>query len=264
MIGKKIYKFERLDSTNDYASKIAKESIEGTVVIADYQSKGKGTPGKIWFSPEGGIWLSVILKPKSASCISLMASVAVYETLKSLKLPVRIKWPNDVMVNSKKISGILTEAHGKNNAIVGIGINLNISEFPDALKNIATSAMIEKNKVFNKQKVFNILIKQLDKKYSLLKNKKGKLLEEWKKYANIIGKQIKTNVSGELIEGKVKDIDENGALMVEMAGGKVKKITTGTITLQSADFRINRLTEEFWILPAGRQGSRQDGNDRWR
>jgi BirA family transcriptional regulator, biotin operon repressor / biotin---[acetyl-CoA-carboxylase] ligase len=230
VIGKKIYKFDKLDSTNDYASKIAKESVEGTLVIADYQSKGKGTPGKTWFSPEGGIWLSVILKPKSASCISLMASVAVYETLKSLKLPVRIKWPNDVMIKTKKISGVLTEAHGKNNAIVGIGINLNITEFPNELKSVATSAMIERGKTFNKQKVINILIKQLDKKYSLLKKKKEKLLEEWKKYANIIGKQIKINTPGELIEGKVKDIDENGALIVEMAGGKVKKITTGTIS----------------------------------
>ncbi|MDD2890084.1 MAG: biotin--[acetyl-CoA-carboxylase] ligase [bacterium] len=232
MIGKKIYKFEKLDSTNDYASKIAKESAEGTVVIADCQSKGKGTPGKTWFSPEGGIWLSVILKPKSASCISLMASVAVYETLKSLKLPVRIKWPNDVMIKNKKISGVLTEAHGKNNAIVGIGINLNIPEFPNELKSVATSAMLERGKAFNKQKVINILIKQLEKKYSLLKKKKEKLLKEWKKYANIIGKQIKINISGELVEGKVKDIDDNGALMVEMAGGKVKKITTGTISAE--------------------------------
>jgi BirA family transcriptional regulator, biotin operon repressor / biotin---[acetyl-CoA-carboxylase] ligase len=229
VIGKKIYQFSKLSSTNDYASDIADESIEGTIVIADYQFKGKGTQGKVWFSPEGGIWLSVILKPKSFSCISLMASLAVYETLKSLKLPVWIKWPNDIMVKSKKISGILTEVHGNKNVIVGIGINLNIPEFPNEMKNIATSVMIEKKKTFNKEKVITILIKNLDKKYSMLKKKKEKLLKEWKKYANITNKEVEININGDLLKGKVKDIDENGALMVETDEGKIKKITTGVI-----------------------------------
>lgn len=232
MIGDKIYRFDKLDSTNDYASKVAYEFPEGTVIIAEEQTKGKGTQGKNWFSPKGGVWLSLILKPGDNSCISLMAGVAVCQSLYNLKIPARIKWPNDVFVGRKKIAGVLTEVLSKGEVIIGIGINLNIKTFPAELKDVATSAMIEKNKEYDKNKFVEFLIKNLEEKYILFKKDKKTLLEEWKDYSNIMQRFIEIKSAGSLIRGRVINLDSNGALLLELPSGKIESIIAGEFSIQ--------------------------------
>ena len=137
VIGKKIVYFEKIDSTNIYAKKLAKEGVsEGCVVVAGIQEKGRGRKDRIWSSPEGGLWFSVILYPRippqNAMIITMAASVSVVEAIiKHTNLKPVIKWPNDVLVRGKKICGILTELDAEmdwiNYVVIGIGININNS-----------------------------------------------------------------------------------------------------------------------------------------
>ena len=132
-IGKNIIHLETVDSTNDYLKKIANEVEEGTVVISEEQTRGKGRWGRQWESEANeGIWMSIILKPEvepvKAPFITLIAGAAIVKSLNNLKVPAKIKWPNDIIINNKKISGILTELSAEieriNYVVVGIGMNV--------------------------------------------------------------------------------------------------------------------------------------------
>jgi BirA family biotin operon repressor/biotin-[acetyl-CoA-carboxylase] ligase len=174
IIGKKIIRHKEIDSTSDEARRLIKQGAsEGTVIIAGSQTKGRGKPGSGWFSPPNyGIYLSVILRPfknpKDLSSITIIGAKAVISMIqKEANLKAEIKLPNDVLINGKKVSGILTERDPSGNLIIGIGVNVNnpADSFPEDIKTTATSVMIEGGKDYNSEEFTRILIAELDQEY---------------------------------------------------------------------------------------------------
>jgi BirA family biotin operon repressor/biotin-[acetyl-CoA-carboxylase] ligase len=218
LIGQRRYLLTEVPSTNDEARRlvIAGER-EGTVVIAASQTKGRGRQERKWISPKGGIYFSVILRPYLNSTklhlITLMAAVACARTLKGLsKLDVSLKWPNDIMIDGKKVGGILCEAY-KGAVIVGIGINLNtnLAIMPSALK--------------NQVKVINILLEELDVLYSRLLNKhEDEILAEWSGLCGMLGSEVEIETARSKIEGIAESIGDRGELRVRTFNGKIRKI----------------------------------------
>lgn len=237
IVGKRILLLDEIGSTNDEARRLAAHGErEGTVVVALSQHKGRGRLGRRWVSPPGGIYLSVILKPYvSASRLQLIttfSSVAVVRTLKGLtKLDASVKWPNDVVISCKKVSGILSEA-GKNFIIVGIGINLNtnISLFPKSLRKQVTSIKFELGSEVDRDKVLKILIEELDKLYrDFLGAKYGEIISEWIGFCQTMGNRVKIETSRGEISGIAESVGEKGELRVRCRDGKIKKVFSGDV-----------------------------------
>ena len=235
IIGNKLYYFDSIESTNEHAKTLVKDAPEGAVVLVDEQTEGRGRFSKQWYSPEGGIWMSVILHPLDPSLISLIAGIAVCKTLHMNSILPGIKWPNDIMLNGKKIGGVLTEMVDKA-VILGIGLNLNIREFPKELKTTASSVFLETKKHLEKKMVFSTLCRQLDDCYMMLKqNKAADLLTEWRHYTILLGQQVIIELPDKKLEGKVLDISRDGALIIMCLDGKIEKVVAGVCHLRKKE-----------------------------
>lgn len=180
IIGKKIIHYNKIDSTNDEAKRLmGKGAGEGVVVIADSQTKGRGKPGSGWFSlPKAGIYLSAIVKPhknpKEIASITILGARAVVRVIQNVSgLNAEIKLPNDVMLNGKKVCGVLVERLASGQIIIGIGLNVNHARksFPEELQSVATSLKIEAGKDFDLQAITDQLISELDNEYLAYLNK---------------------------------------------------------------------------------------------
>lgn len=237
-IGTKIYHFKELDSTNEFA-KTLKDADEGTVVVADKQKQGKGRLGRNWYSPEEGLWFSIILKPKDKTLpLQMIIGVAVCDALKTLGIDANLKWPNDVIIGTKKIAGILAEVQsrllsGRDDAmILGIGLNLNIQEFPKEIKETASSLFLETGQVFDKQEILELLFNKIEQKYRELEQGKiQELLNEWRNYSITLGKPVEIKTPTEILQGKAMDIDKNGVLLLELPSGSIRKIFAGECSI---------------------------------
>lgn len=235
----KIERFYEVDSTNDVAKQFAVHGApEGTVVISEIQRKGRGRKGREWFSPKGGVWMSIVVRPKvtpsQAAPLTLITGLAVAKTLSHLySLECRLKWPNDVLINEKKVCGVLTEISAEidriNYVIIGIGINANINadSFPDEFRNSATTLKNELNREILLDELVKGLLGEFEKLYKIFQ-KQGfsKLKEEWKKFASTIGRKVRIITDSRTIEGIASDIGENGELFVE-ARDVMEKIISG-------------------------------------
>jgi len=232
IIGSKLYYFDSVESTNEYAKTLTKDAPEGAVILVDEQTGGRGRFGKQWYSPKGGIWMSVILHPPDPSLIAIIAGIAVCKALHMNGVLPGIKWPNDIVLNGKKIGGILTEIIDKI-VILGIGVNLNIREFPDELEATASSVFLETKKHLEKKMVFDTLCKQLDDCYIMLKqNKVTDLLTEWRHYTILLGQQVVIEMPDKELSGKVLDISRDGALIVMRSDGKIMRVVAGVCHLR--------------------------------
>lgn len=238
IIGKNILFFEKIDSTNIYAKKLAKEGVlEGCVVVADKQEKGRGRKDRTWTSPEGGLWFSIIvypgIPPQNAMIITMAASVSIVEAIiKNTGLKPEIKWPNDVLINGKKISGILTELDAEidriNYAVVGIGINVNNNILKD-LEDVATSLKIQAKKNCSRVELLADILNNFDKNYSYIKSGDfGFIRDSWFIHANIIGKKVEISRETDKIVGVISDIDESGCLILKTDQG-FERIITGDV-----------------------------------
>ncbi len=244
-IGKKIYYFPELESTNiaakEKALHRAEGMSEGTLIIAERQSAGKGRLGRKWFSPAGGIWLSIILYPQLSpsyiSRITLMTAVATVKALENYTLiKPKIKWPNDILINEKKISGILTEISAEldiiNWLVVGIGINVNIDhrEFPEDIQENTISLKEALGKEVLRVKLAQTFLQEFEKYYDKLKRKEfPSILREWKLYSHTLGKKIRVDMGEKIITGEAIDINEEGVLILKKEDGELIKIISGTI-----------------------------------
>ncbi|MBI5874677.1 MAG: biotin--[acetyl-CoA-carboxylase] ligase [Deltaproteobacteria bacterium] len=245
-IGRPFYFHSNIDSTNTAAYALAvKGAKQGTAVVADSQAKGKGRLGRIWESPKGvNIYTSIILRPDispvTAPHLTLMSAVGVAETISrySVKKP-EVKWPNDILINSKKVCGILTEMNSDKNKInfiiLGIGVNLNMTKemFPDELKPIATSIKEETGKDISRIDFLNTLYLNIEKWYeAFLKNGFAPVCEAWKTYFNMAGKAVKIKDMDREIEGIALTIDDDGHLLVREKSGKTVKIVSGDVVMK--------------------------------
>jgi len=244
-IGQKIYYFPELKSTNIIAKEKALHRAEGmnegTLIITERQSAGKGRLGRKWFSPTGGIWLSIILYPQLPPFyiprITLMTAVAAVKAIEiCTQIKSQIKWPNDILINEKKVCGILTEMSAEldiiNWVVVGIGINANIDlrDFPEDMQANTISLKETSGKEVLRVKLTQTFLQEFEKYYDKLKRKEfPSILEEWKLYSHTLGKKIKVDMGERIVTGEAVDINEEGALILKKEDGELIKIISGTI-----------------------------------
>ncbi len=240
ILGRKIIYFQEIDSTNEYAKRIAMEEEEGTLIIADVQRKGHGRRSREWASPRGGIWMSVILKPdvhpRHLIKIVFVGAVAVVEALEALGVEARIKWPNDILVNGKKICGILAEGKYSESKvdyiILGVGLNINVDK--DALPPEATSLKEILGVELPLMDVFKVLIGKLEHWYGIFKRQEYDILfNRWRSRA-ILNRKVRILSEEGEFEGIAWDVDEDGALIVETPDGKMEKVIYGDVSLRYA------------------------------
>ncbi|MGB2706428.1 MAG: biotin--[acetyl-CoA-carboxylase] ligase [Candidatus Omnitrophota bacterium] len=244
IIGDEIHFYESVGSTNSIAYELAEQGArEGTVVIANEQTKGKGRLGRSWASPpEGGIYLSCILcpdiLPNEVSKITLVAAVSAVKAVRKFSsLDALIRWPNDILVSDRKAAGILTELKGEpdrvNFVILGIGINVNTPR--KALPAGGTSLKEESKSSadFSRVELVKILLKALDAEYAKFKEDGfSPVRNELKSYSCVLGRYVSVTASGgKKSSGKAVDIDENGALVVKLDDGSRKTFLSGDVTL---------------------------------
>ena len=240
--GQTIYTFDTIDSTNAYAkSLISRGCSEGTLVIAEEQSQGRGRAGRSWFSEKGNnLTFSIILKPKirpdSIGIISLYASLAVAQSIEKIThLIPECKWPNDVLLSGKKVCGILSEGVFDGGqlsyTIMGIGMNVNQTVFPDEIKTTATSLSLCAGINYDRLQVLAVVIEQLEILYEkILLRQLGEILVSWKKYCNFFGKKIMVDQRGTAVSGTAITIGDDGGLILQVDGIE-KKILAGDITI---------------------------------
>ena len=246
IIGKSIYHYMQTDSTNKIAKKFARENAaDGTIVVAEEQTAGKGRLGRSFFSPKSkSILFSIILKPNflphDAPKCTLMAAVAVANAMLHFDLKPEIKWPNDILFKNRKVVGILTEMSAEmgkiNYIVVGIGINVNINydEFPDEIKNIAASLSEMKGHDITRLDFFKSVLEEFDKLYiEVMQNGFGKVFEQWRQYSITIGKEISVIPAGseKSFNAVATDIDDDGALIVRTEKG-LEKVYAGDVSIR--------------------------------
>ncbi len=237
-----ILRFDTIDSTNTEAAKQARHGAdEGLCVIARQQTAGRGRHGRTWASEkDSGLYFSIVLRPKlevqKLPLITLMAGVAVHDTLKEIGLKPDIKWVNDILVNEKKISGILAETVETPTGlaiVVGIGINLTPGNFTNEIAETTTSIENEVEKKISSDEIAEILTRYLIYFYDMLGQVEGRvgILRDWQKRSSYFsGKSVRVTLTDSVIEGITDGLEENGALRVKTADGSVKIVQAGDVT----------------------------------
>ena len=240
-IGHSVEVLESVDSTNDYAKKKAKELVDGSVIISLEQVKGKGRRGRSFHSGKGdGIYLSIILKPgfepTKAPFITSIAGAALVNTFNKFNIQTKVKWPNDVLINGKKVAGILTEMSADMEFIeyivLGVGINVSGLEFPSELKNIATSFKLEGYDV-KKLSIIWQFIYEFELLYNLYLNENtSEVVNILRNNSSVLGKQINVHYMNEIESAIAVDINNQGALIIKTQEGEVKELSSGEISIR--------------------------------
>ena len=236
----KIYRFKSLASTQDKAKEFAGKGLINIILIADKQTKGRGRFGRKWFSAKGGLWMSILLKPKNIEKIQYLTFIAAICVVKSIKkisnLKTNIKWPNDVHYKGKKLCGILTEGifGSENFVVVGIGLNINQNHFPEEIKKTAVSLKIIKNQTFDIKKLAKSIIDEFFVLYGnyYSRGNTGKILKIWKTYCDTISKNVTVITRFKKLTGRAMGIDKDCSLLLKLKNGKVIKIVEGDINVR--------------------------------
>ena len=230
------------DSTNaEIARMLAGHPPEqGLIVLADSQTDGKGRLGRAWHSAPGtGVYISTLIRPnlppEQLPILTLMAGLATVIAVNGFTSNrAQLKWPNDLLLNEKKIAGVLCEYYPKNipAVIIGIGINVNQTQFPTNIKEIATSLKLETGKEINRTALIKQLITQLDFQYSELKKYKvGTLIKNWTRHTDLFGKTITLKKSSQSITGKAIGLDNLGRLIITNESGEETAFDSGEVRL---------------------------------
>lgn len=240
-IGQKVIYYPSINSTMEAARKEALWGAPaGTVVIAEEQTAGKGRLQRNWISPRGGISLSVILRPNMEYLpyMVMIASLAVCKAITGLtSLQPRIKWPNDIQINEKKISGILIENDIRQNSlrhtIIGIGINANlrVADYPE-IASLATSLSDLTGKSFPRADVVRQLLIEMESLYLSLPQKET-IFEEWKNNLNTLGQTVEAHMGQQIYQGIAESVSPDGSLLLRQKDGKLIKIIAGDVTLKT-------------------------------
>ena len=241
-IAKEILCFRKVFSTNSIAKFLANhDAEEGTVLISEIQTKARGRLGKKWEAPEGGIWMSLILRPQvppaRIGLITLATGVAIAKSIRSLGVDARIKWPNDVLIHGKKISGVLTEVNATFNEIdwivVGIGIdsNLKLEDFSEDIRIGTTTLTEELPTKVDENELIAIFLNEFEKVYQLYKDGEiEEILKDWRDLSDTIGKYVNiTQTGGKITQGYVVGINNEGSLIIERQDGTLEKIISGEL-----------------------------------
>ena len=241
--GKTVHFARETDSTNLWIKRLAKEGApEGTLALAEFQSAGRGRLGRSWEVPEGtSVMMSILLRPKFepqyAPTLTLVMGMAVAKAVKSLGFDVSIKWPNDVVVSHKKICGILTEMGVRDGkidyAVIGVGINVNIKEFPEEMVDKATSLYLESGKEFDRSQIPGLVMEAFEEYYekfaatcdlSGLKEEYESILANYDQPVRVLAK--------EPYEGVARGITDGGELLVEKTDGTIVAVSAGEVSVR--------------------------------
>ncbi len=238
-IGKKIYYFDSVSSTMDTAGSLAmKNAPEGTVVIAEAQTKGRGRLGREWLSPKyKGIYLSLILRPEvlpnQASIFTLLSAVGISEAVKEIAdLDAQIKWPNDILLHNKKVGGILTELNAEMDQVrfLIIGIGLNVNNDKKSLPANAISLKEAKKEEISRVELLKEILRRIESNLLLFQAKGTEpVLEKWRRHSLTLNRRVKVSCHKEHIEGEAIDIDSDGALLVRRDSGITSRVMAGDV-----------------------------------
>ena len=236
----KTYHFQSLASTQDKAKEFAEKGSFNIIIISDVQTKARGRFKRKWYSPNGGLWMSILLRPKDfkhLQYLTFAAAISVVESVKKIaKIKTNIKWPNDVHYRGKKLCGILTEGiFGKEDyVVVGFGLNVNQSHFPGDIKDSATSLKIIKNEEIDIDKLTKSVINNFFNLYNNYynKNKLKNIVQMWKKNCDTLDKNVTVITKTKKISGKAVGIDEECNLLLKLKDCKIIKIIEGDLRVR--------------------------------
>ncbi|MGL4848948.1 MAG: biotin--[acetyl-CoA-carboxylase] ligase [Clostridium sp.] len=244
-MARNLFSFESLESTNTYAKNLCKkEIINGACIVSKVQTSGHGRFSRVWESPLGGIWNSIVLTPNidpvEASKITLIASASMYKTLKSFNIDTKIKWPNDIYLNDKKICGILTTMNADmdkiNYLILGLGLNVNIDEeyFLKHDLNEATSLKLQFSKEFSLSQILGLFYNTFEKdyKYFLKTLDLSKTVEILKSNSMFLGKEAFLVTINNREKITIVDVSPTGELLIKDSLGNIRPVISGEITFK--------------------------------
>ena len=246
-LGKRIYYFEEIDSTQNFALQMAQNKKEnGAIIIAKKQTDGKGRLKRKWISPKGGIWFSIILHPKftieESMLLPIVASVALSSAIeKSLKIKTSVKWPNDITVGGKKVAGMLIDSSFQSNSIeniiLGIGINfkINTKELEKKISRkpnfYGVGTLLKQLQDGNPTQLMNDFIHELEKNIGKLENgKKSEIIKDWTKNSETVNKKVTVNTANGKISGIAQKINSDGTLQIKTKYGS-QRIFVGDVTV---------------------------------
>ncbi len=234
-VGRRVHWFEQVTSTNDVARTLAEQGApEGTVVVARTQTEGRGRLGRRWVSPPGGVWLSVVLRPIAAPYelprLGLAVGVACSRAVeRSCGVPVRLRWPNDLVVEGKKVGGVLVES-GPEGRWVMVGVGINVAVEPGQLPEGAASLVEFAKGPVDRAALLQALLAELELVYELFRGGDwATLLQWWRQRSTTLGRRVRVHVASGVYEGTAEDVDEDGALVVRLPDGSRKRVVAGEV-----------------------------------
>jgi len=246
VIGRDIRVFEETNSTNDVIEKLARDGVkEGVVVFAEAQSKGRGRLGRRWLSPpRQGLWFSVLLRPalppQAATQLTVAAATALCRAIRQqTPLQPEIKWPNDILINGRKVAGVLTEMGAELDHIkhitLGIGLDVNIpaDEFPVELRALATSLRAETGQPANRIDLAAAILRELDVDYARITSGNFEAVaDEWEEHCCTLGRRVTIRLGPRALTGQAESLDDDGALLLRTEHGHLERIMGGDVTLE--------------------------------
>ncbi len=247
VIGRDIQVFQQTTSTNDVVEKLARDEVaEGVVVFAESQTRGRGRLGRRWHSPSGkGLWFSMLLRPQmrpeAATRITVASGTALNRAIAAhTALKPEIKWPNDILLQGRKVAGILTELTAELDRIryvnlgIGVDVNLTASDFPAELRKLSTSLKIESGKLINRAELAVTILRELDSDYGRISGPSfGALANEWESYCSTIGQAVTVRTGDREIRGRAESLSEDGALLLRTDHGHLERVLAGDVTLEA-------------------------------
>jgi BirA family transcriptional regulator, biotin operon repressor / biotin---[acetyl-CoA-carboxylase] ligase len=244
VVGRDIQVFQQTSSTNDVAEKLARDGVaEGVVIFAETQTKGRGRLGRKWLSPTGqGLWFSVLLRPAlSPAFVTQLTVAAATAVARAIRLETglapQIKWPNDILLRGKKVVGILTELSAEadrvRHVIIGIGVDVNVTDLPDELREVATSLAAEAGRKFLRAEIAAAILRELDLDYGrVTRGEFAALAEEWERQCVTLGRRVVIHIGDRTLTGRAEALDSDGALLLRGDYGHLERIIGGDVTLE--------------------------------
>lgn len=243
--GREVHYFDRVDSTNSAARELARRGApDGTLVVGEEQTGGRGRLARGWFSPAGGgVWCSLIIRPpllpSEVAPVTLLCAVAVRRAIQKVTgLDVQIKWPNDLLLEGRKVCGILTEMSAEmekvNYIIIGMGLNVNIKpeDFPEELRDLAGSLLAAGGREYSRCRLLQCYLEQMEELVALwMKHGLEDILAEWKQHCLTLGRQVVVSTVRERFAGVAVDVGSQGELVVEDRQGVCRTFWAGEVTL---------------------------------
>lgn len=245
-LGRSLHLFDTVDSTQTAAHHLVADGApEGTLVIAERQTSGRGRMGRSWHSPKGtGIYMSLVLKPRVplqfTPQLTLLAAVALCRGIKRhADVPIGIKWPNDLLIRGKKVSGILLESNAEDERLryiiagMGIGVNLLPDDYPPELRDIATSLAIETGRTIEREPLIADVLLELEELYALYHEQGfAPIRLMWEAYSASLNRPVRINSPQGVIEGIAEALDDSGGLLVRMPDGERLRVYSGEVELR--------------------------------